>query len=164
MLSEGGDFVEVCASITKALFQCQSEHAEHFEALMESHASASDDDDDEIEEGEGEIVVGKDTHEDNDIVPLQSSGAGSTPVENDGTIDSKNAEPEPESESEVERMHWEVKKTGCSLCAFCLESPCAEEFKPWSRCIDKSEAGIYDLPHTMSSRILLFVIFCMHVL
>jgi hypothetical protein len=34
---------------------------------------------------------------------------------------------------------WEAKKRECSFCKMFLESPCREQFKFWSKCVDKAK-------------------------
>ena len=42
----------------------------------------------------------------------------------------------PDSEEEAE---WERKKMECSFCRMFLESPCKNQFKLWSKCVDKAK-------------------------
>lgn len=40
--------------------------------------------------------------------------------------------------------YWEMKRTSCSFCRMFLESPCAEEFKQWHKCIDLAKVNKED--------------------
>jgi len=37
--------------------------------------------------------------------------------------------------------HWDEKMSHCSFCRHFLLSPCKEQFKSWSRCVDQSRAA-----------------------
>ena len=41
-------------------------------------------------------------------------------------------------ESEEEKAYWREKRN-CSFCSMFLDSPCSNQFKLWSRCIDKAK-------------------------
>ena len=38
-----------------------------------------------------------------------------------------------------EDAEWERKKMECSFCRMFLESPCRDQFKLWSKCVDKAK-------------------------
>ena len=41
------------------------------------------------------------------------------------------------SSEEQEDAEWEEKKKNCSFCRHFLESPCKDQFKGWSKCVEK---------------------------
>jgi hypothetical protein len=43
-----------------------------------------------------------------------------------------------------EDAHWEAEKLNCSFCKQFLLSPCKEEFKLWSKCVDKAKSRELD--------------------
>lgn len=43
-------------------------------------------------------------------------------------------------ETQQEKDEWEKEKEKCPFCKHFLESPCREQFKIWSRCVDKAKA------------------------
>lgn len=44
------------------------------------------------------------------------------------------------NESEEDDAEWEKKKSECSFCRMFLESPCKQQFKAWSKCVDKAKS------------------------
>jgi hypothetical protein len=163
-MTEEKDFIEVCSAYTDALFKCQSDNKDYFEAFQRALSDSGTDDaaDTDIEdESNSETVV---TNSDSDkqnldqdnskgevsadtLLSDESLSSTSSSSSKDQAFNStSNANAAPDSmcrleESEEERQYWESKKVACGFCAFCLDSPCAEYFKPWSRCIDKTEEG-----------------------
>lgn len=49
-----------------------------------------------------------------------------------------------------ENAAWEEEKSGCSFCQYFFESPCAEPFRHWSRCVDIAKAQNLDYISTCS--------------
>jgi len=182
-LIEEKDFIEVCSAYTDALFKCQSDNKEYFEAfqraLTDTDAGAGAGTDTDAEEdtdadtevpnsdSNGQQIVqdkNMDMGKDMDMDKRDSLDFLPNGVSLSSTVSSSEGQPTINSttgtgtgtdtganisvdsvcrlqETEEEKQHWESKKADCGFCAFCLDSPCAEYFKPWSRCIDKTEDG-----------------------
>jgi len=62
-------------------------------------------------------------------------------------VEAKKEEEEEEEEEEldeVEDAKWEEEKEKCDFCKMFLGSPCKEQFKKWSRCVDKAKQNEKD--------------------
>jgi hypothetical protein len=139
-LIEEKDFIEACSEYTDALFQCQAAHKEYFEAFTQALSETEKEVEvkTKIEEGI-DPVAGNDEGKDGAVISLSHSMATTASV---ASVAGPNSEVCSLEDSEEERNHWAAKKKACGFCEFCLDSPCAEYFKPWSRCIDKTEEGM----------------------
>lgn len=136
----------MCSEYTDALFQCQASNKEYFEAFTQALSETEKEVKSEIE-ADTDTVTGNDDSNDRAIASTTHSVAITASVASVGGPSSEICRLE---ESEEERSHWAAKKEACGFCEFCLDSPCAEYFKPWSRCIDKTEEGVCTLKYPAS--------------
>jgi hypothetical protein len=75
-------------------------------------------------------------------------------------------EEESEDLSELNDEEWDKAKSNCGFCKFFLESPCAAEFRSWSRCVDSCRKGDTDFKEvcqefTSASHAVCFVLIVM---
>ena len=47
---------------------------------------------------------------------------------------------------------WEIEKEKCSFCKHFLKSPCKEQFKSWSKCVDKAKEDGTDFVETCQAQ------------
>ena len=51
---------------------------------------------------------------------------------------------EPTGKKEEEDEEWPIEKEECPFCRHFLQSPCANQFKKWSKCVDKCKVDETD--------------------
>eukprot|EP01036_Dinobryon_divergens_P031243 gene31243-40611_t len=56
------------------------------------------------------------------------------------------------SEDESDEKVWKEKAENCGFCRYFLTSPCAEQFKAWSLCVDKAKAENADFVSQCADR------------
>ena len=57
----------------------------------------------------------------------------------------------PSSIDQEEKDEWEIEKEKCSFCRQFLQSPCRNQFKLWSKCVDASKENGSDFVEVCES-------------